>query len=193
MATSVRSSESELVRLAKLTVIRGIGLERARVLDEAGISDFRAVAKASKKRLAKLFPKVEGAELKRWKKQAKGILLEPAEVVVEERPVEERPVEEKPKPEPAEGVGGQGPEPGPVPTDDLAVIGGIGPARVRVLNESGISDFRTLARVSVIRLEKLFPGVAGGELLRWKKEARKGLARNRTAWLQRDRGDLAEG
>ncbi len=74
----------------------------------------------------------------------------------------------------------------------LTAVRGIGLRRARVLNESGISDFRTLARASVIRLEKLFPAVAGADLTRWKKEARESLARNRAAWLMRHREDHHE-
>ncbi len=177
MAKSVRCSQSELVRLARLTVIRGIGLEQARILSEVGIDDFQALAGMSKKRLAKLFPNVKGGELKQWRKQAKEIRLKSAGPVVEE----------KPQPGAAEPLAENEAASAPVATDDLAVIEGLGPARVRVLSESGIIDFRTLARASIIGLEKLFPEVAAADLLRWKQEARMGLARNRAAWLARDR------
>ncbi len=179
MAKSIRTSQRELAELSQLMAVQGLGLRRARILKEAGIGDLGALVKASKKRLMKLFPKTRGGELRRWKKQAKRIRLPPAEPVVEERP----------EPEPASPVAETEAIPAPAPTHDLTAIPGIGPARVRVLNEAGISDFRTLTRASVVRLQKLFPRVEGDDLVRWKKEARKGLARNRTARLMRDRGD----
>lgn len=142
MSRSIRSSESELAELAKLTVIRGVGLKRARVLNQSGISDFTVLAKAGMKRLRKLFPRVKSATLRRWRKEARRIQLETAGAE-----------ESKPAPE------------------DLTVIKGIGPARVRVLNEAGVSDFKTLTRASMARLRKLFPRVKGADLTRWKKEA----------------------
>ncbi len=177
MAKSIRTSQRELGELSQLMAVQGLGLSRARTLREAGIGDLEALVKASKKRLTKLFPKTKGGELKLWKKQAKRIRLPPAEPVVEERP----------EPEPAPPVAENEALPTPAPTHDLTSIPGIGPARVKVLNEAGISDFRTLTRASVVRLQKLFPRVEGDDFIRWKKEARKALARNRTAWLMRDR------
>ncbi len=126
-----------------LTVIKGIGSKRARVLNEAGISDFKAVAKASKKRLKELFPRVKGAKLKRWKKRAKRIAKD----------------QRRQKPAPA-------------PTDDLTAVKGIGPVRARVLNEAGVSDFRAFSRTSKPRLRKLFPRLKDADLTRWKEEAR---------------------
>ncbi len=190
MAKSIRTSQRELAELSQLMAVQGLGLRRARILKRAGIGDLGVLIKASKKRLMKLFPKTKGGELRLWKKQAKRIRLTPAEPVAEERPEPEPAVpvvEERPEPETAEPLVANEAVPAPAPTHDLAAIPGIGPARVGVLNEAGISDFRTLTRASVIRLKKLFPRVGGDELTRWKKEARKGLARNRTAWLMRDR------
>ena len=193
MAKSIRTSQRELAELSQLMAVRGLGLRRARILREAGIGDLAALVEASKKRLTKLFPKTKGGELKLWKKQAKRIRLPAAEPVVEERPEPEPAepaVEERPEPEPAAPVAEAEAIPAPAPTHDLTAIPGIGPARVRVLNEAGISDFRTLTRASVVCLQKLFPRVGGDDLIQWKREARKGLARNRTARLMRDRGDL---
>ncbi len=180
MAKSIRTSQPELAELSQLMAVQGLGLTRARILKKAGIGDLGALVKASKKRLMKLFPKAKGSELGLWKKQAKRIRLPPAEPVVEERP----------EPEPASPVAETEALPAPAPTHDLAAIPGITPAQVRVLNEAGISDFRTLTRASVVRLQKLFPQIGGDDLIQWKKEARKGLARNRTARLMRDREDL---
>ncbi len=193
MAKSIRASQRELAELSQLMAVEGLGLTRARILKRAGIGDLKGLSKASKKRLMKLFPKAKGGELRLWKKQAKRIRVSPAEPVIEERPEPESvepAVEERPEPAPAEPVAETEADPASAPIHDLTAIPGMGPARVKILSEAGISDLRTLTRASVVRLQKLFPQVGGEDLIQWKKEARKSLARKRNARLLRARGDL---